>query len=312
MYNYSIIIPHKNIPELLERCLASIPQRDDVQVIVVDDSSDSAIVDFARFPGLGRPNTEVIFHKSEIGGVGGAGVARNVGIDAAKGRWLVFADADDFFHPEIVAMMDKYVDAEADIVFFRHDSVDSTTMEPVAINTSRNRFLEKFDRTGDEDEVRFMIWVPWGKFIRRSMVRTHGIKYDEVRFSGSQMFSVRTGYFAELILSDPTVAYCNVRRAGSLIHEGRTDWMAMSQRFDVDYRTALFLISVGEGRLFDSVVAERWKELSLLQRRGARRLLPMLREVCSTKEVRRVRFEEAMRRVLTFGFTGKKIKTPRG
>lgn len=299
MYNYSIIIPHKNIPELLERCLASIPQRDDVQVIVVDDSSDPAIVDFARFPGSGHPNTEVIFHKSEIGGAGGAGVARNVGIGAAKGRWLIFADADDFFHPEIVAMMDKYVDSDADLVFFRHDSVDSTTLEPVSINTSRNRYLAQFDRTGDEDDVRFMIWVPWGKFIKRSMVKAHEIKYDEVRFSGSQMFSVLTGYFAERILSDPTVAYCNVRRAGSLIHEGRTDWMAMSQRFDVDYRTALFLISVGEGRLFDRVVAGRWKELSLLHRRGARRLLPALREVCSTREVRRARFEEAMRRVLS-------------
>ena len=54
--NYSIIIPHKNIPQLLKRCLDSIPQRDDVQIIVVDDNSSSDIVDFANFPGyeIGR------------------------------------------------------------------------------------------------------------------------------------------------------------------------------------------------------------------------------------------------------------------
>ena len=40
--NYSIIIPHKNIPELLVRCLNSIPEREDIQVIVVDDCSDDA------------------------------------------------------------------------------------------------------------------------------------------------------------------------------------------------------------------------------------------------------------------------------
>lgn len=34
---YSIIIPHKNILKLLQRCLDSIPERDDVQVIIVDD-----------------------------------------------------------------------------------------------------------------------------------------------------------------------------------------------------------------------------------------------------------------------------------
>ena len=36
---YSFIIPHYNIPELLERCLNSIPEREDVEVLVVDDCS---------------------------------------------------------------------------------------------------------------------------------------------------------------------------------------------------------------------------------------------------------------------------------
>ena len=35
----TVIIPHFSIPDLLARCLDSIPQRDDVQVIVVDDHS---------------------------------------------------------------------------------------------------------------------------------------------------------------------------------------------------------------------------------------------------------------------------------
>ena len=40
-YTYSFIIPHKNCPNLLQRCVDSIPERDDVQVIVVDDNSDA-------------------------------------------------------------------------------------------------------------------------------------------------------------------------------------------------------------------------------------------------------------------------------
>ena len=38
--NYSIIIPHKNTPNLLQQCLDSIPYRDDIQIIVVDDNSE--------------------------------------------------------------------------------------------------------------------------------------------------------------------------------------------------------------------------------------------------------------------------------
>ena len=61
MINYSIIIPHKNIPNLLQRCLDSIPNREDVQIIVVDDNSDPNIVDFDKFPGLNRSHFEVNF-----------------------------------------------------------------------------------------------------------------------------------------------------------------------------------------------------------------------------------------------------------
>ncbi|MDR2475404.1 MAG: glycosyltransferase family 2 protein, partial [Bacteroidales bacterium] len=39
-FNYSIIIPHKDIPDLLRRCLDSIPYRNDLQIIIVDDNSN--------------------------------------------------------------------------------------------------------------------------------------------------------------------------------------------------------------------------------------------------------------------------------
>ena len=40
-YHYSIIIPHKNTPRLLERCLCSIPTWDEIQIIIIDDNSNS-------------------------------------------------------------------------------------------------------------------------------------------------------------------------------------------------------------------------------------------------------------------------------
>lgn len=41
-FNYTIIIPHYNIPSLLERCISSIPQRNDIQIIVIDDCSPNS------------------------------------------------------------------------------------------------------------------------------------------------------------------------------------------------------------------------------------------------------------------------------
>ena len=61
-FNYSFIIPHKNCPDLLQRCVDSIPERDDVQVIVVDDNSDNE-----KKPALKeRKNLQVIPLDAEI------------------------------------------------------------------------------------------------------------------------------------------------------------------------------------------------------------------------------------------------------
>ncbi len=57
---FSIIIPHHNIPDLLGRCLRSIPERDDIQVIVVDDNSTDADTYLERVPELGRKGVEFV------------------------------------------------------------------------------------------------------------------------------------------------------------------------------------------------------------------------------------------------------------
>lgn len=54
-------------PRLLERCLYSIPTWDEIQIIIIDDNSNSESVDFSHFPGNGRKNTEVLFTKEEKG-----------------------------------------------------------------------------------------------------------------------------------------------------------------------------------------------------------------------------------------------------
>lgn len=74
--NYSIIIPHKNSTKLLQRCLDSIPFRDDLEVIIVDDNSDPEVVDFDNFPGKERPNTIIIFSKEG----GRQGRVRNIAL----------------------------------------------------------------------------------------------------------------------------------------------------------------------------------------------------------------------------------------
>ena len=105
MFVYSIVIPHKNCVPLLQRCLNSIPQRDDIQVIVVDDVSDLTDSERSLMESFQSDRTRVVF-LTETKYAGGA---RNVGLSQAEGKWVVFSDSDDFFTPNAFEIMDDYV-----------------------------------------------------------------------------------------------------------------------------------------------------------------------------------------------------------
>ena len=137
---YSVIIPHYNSPDLLVRCLASIPEREDIQVIIVDDCSDPKKADFAHLPGRTRPYTEI--YRTPKGG--SAGRARNVALEYAKGKWLLFADADDYFEKNAWDILDAYADKEADIVFFGTTSRISDTGELANRQAHTMRLIQQY------------------------------------------------------------------------------------------------------------------------------------------------------------------------
>lgn len=185
MINYTIIVPHKNTPEYLQRCLDSIPVRDDVQVIVVDDNSNAEKVDFKNFPQWKGLYYEYYLTKEGKG----AGYARNVALQHAVGKWLLFVDADDFLLPGVDAIFDEYIDSNADIIFFRPKAVmlnDRKTRSTRA--DAYNLLIDDYFRTGDTNSIAIIWMSPWSKFVRRDI--TSGIKFEEIRYSNDNVFSV--------------------------------------------------------------------------------------------------------------------------
>lgn len=186
MINYSIIIPHYNRQDLLVRCLDSIPLRDDVEVIIVDDHSDPTIVDFEHFPGLDRLNTTCIFSDGTLGK--GPGYARNVGLEKARGKWVVFADSDDYFLPSINEMMDKHVSSENEVLYFRcsKEEADGTFCPSYdyideAVGLAIN---------GNEDQLLYYTPSPCAKFINRDYLNKNLIRFQEVTGGDDVIFSI--------------------------------------------------------------------------------------------------------------------------
>lgn len=92
----SIIIPTHNRPDLLPLAVQSALAQtvDDFEVIVVDDAS----TEFGELPS--DPRLRVIHLERSRGGAG----ARNVGTEAAKGRWITYLDDDDYIIPQMAEM----------------------------------------------------------------------------------------------------------------------------------------------------------------------------------------------------------------
>lgn len=210
--NYSFIIPHKNCPDLLQRCVDSIPERDDVQIIVVDDNSDSD-----KKPALKeRKNLQIIL--LDAAQSKGAGRARNVGLEHAKGKWLVFSDSDDFFVNNLSDFLDAYLNDSHDIIYFNVRECDCYDISKIYAGGNKDRIFKKYKETNNDIYLRVCYTEPWGKFIKRKVVTENNIYFQETMAHNDLLFSVKTGLMAGKVCLVDKPLYWYVTREGSIRH----------------------------------------------------------------------------------------------
>lgn len=244
-YFFTIIIPHKNIPSLLQRCLNSIPNRNDLQVIIVDDNSDSDKVDFNHFPGLNNPQCKVIFTKEGKG----AGYARNVALKEADSKWVLFADADDYYSENLNAFLDKYRDTDFQTVYFCNGTVSNDTLEPLDEDRFVDSLLKECEIKHDMGPLRYKSYAPWTKMTQLSLIKQHDLRYQEIKASNDSLFNVMVGRFADKFDIYKDVVYMRTIRRGSLAHTiSAANNLA---RLNCGYKVNEFLKKYAPERLYD-------------------------------------------------------------
>lgn len=244
----------------MQYCLDSIPVRDDVQVIVVDDNSDADKVDFEHFPQWKGTNYKCCLTKEGKG----AGYARNVGLEYAKGRWVLFVDADDFLLPGVGEIFDEEKDTEADIVFFRPKAVlleDRTT--PSKRVDVYNGFFDEYYRSGDEMALRCRWFSPWSRFFRLEMIRDNHIRFDEIKYSNDALFAVNTGTRAKKIAVRDEAYLCVTESKNSLTSNYLNKPGELKIRADAFFRSQL--VVHGHGYPVHESVAFRFLRSLLLE-----------------------------------------------
>jgi hypothetical protein len=151
---FSVIIPCKDVePKLVERALASVvdqtPPKDmNYEVILVDDQSDPAVHESLPPAYRGNPRIRIIRNSQNKG----LGLARNIGLEMARGACIFFLDADDYYAPDFVrslcGALERYDVVFSQMVIHRED--ENVYEWENYVNTA---VAELMKRNGDQGKV---------------------------------------------------------------------------------------------------------------------------------------------------------------
>ncbi|MBR3976887.1 MAG: glycosyltransferase family 2 protein [Bacteroidaceae bacterium] len=175
---FSIIIPvYNGVTNDLPICLDSIwnqPLDSSLyEVVCVDDCSTDNTRTYLKDEQLKHPNLKVIENERNIR----QGGSRNKGVRAAKGRYIIFIDQDDYYHKESIAQVYNHLKANKLEILI----VDCAYQHPgFESNKLQHNFPHREVMTGDEQIQRNSIpYAPWKFVFLRSLMIENGIFFAE-------------------------------------------------------------------------------------------------------------------------------------
>ena len=187
MISVSVIVPVYNAERYLERCVNSIFAQTftDYELILVDDGStdDSGKMcdDYAR----SNPQVCVIHQTNQ-----GVSAARQKGLDAASGQYVIFADPDDWVEPTMLEeLQEAAINNDADVVicdFWINNSEvtgDRKYQNPRALSSdSVLRQLILGELHG----------FTWNKLYRSSCLKKHNVAFPQgINYSEDLWFNCK-------------------------------------------------------------------------------------------------------------------------
>lgn len=213
----SVIIPVFNampyLVELMDSLIAQDLADEDYEIIVVDDgSTDEGPATLDNYA-LRCSNVRVIHQ----GNSGWPGLPRNVGLGAARGRYVFFADADDMLGAEALRRLADFAD--------EHDS-DIVVPKMVGLG-GRVVLPEVYVKTAvDADLELVLTTLSPQKLFRRSMLLDADIRFPEGKIRLEDGMMLARSYFTARrvsILADYDYYFLRARDDGNNISAGALD-----------------------------------------------------------------------------------------
>ena len=231
--DFSVIVPcWRGAIRFLPKLFDSIPERDGIEIIVVDNSQEPV-----KRGEIDSPRDIILLHSAPERHAGGS---RNDGIAVAKGKWLLFADADDYYTPDAFDIYYSKVDTDAEIVYTGMGGIYVDTGEPSDRGDRYAGMVHDYciGRV-DEHVLRYQFSSPCCKMVSHELVDRCSLRYDEIRANNDVFFSLTSGHYAKSIEAVDSITYIATVNRGSLTK--RRDFEAIRARLFANLHCNLFI-----------------------------------------------------------------------
>lgn len=217
---FSIIIPVYNGADFIIRCLKSIlPQHmsydPQYEVIVVDDASTDNTVQLIQ-DNIKSPNLKLI----QLPKNSRQGAARNRGVEIAKGKYILYLDADDFWKDGAISkMIETLKNSETELIMYDHERRNEETG-----NLISSMYYSKNPQNEMSGECYLkkaeIPWEPWLTAYKKSFLIEHNIRFAEnVRFEDTD-YVLKCCLLAKSVRYIPLNIVVYAHRTGSTVQIG--------------------------------------------------------------------------------------------
>lgn len=258
----SVIIPHYNLPrELLERCVASITTQKEIgnyEIIVVDDGSQTPPLWLESFF-TGHPVRLLSTAHA------GPGAARNHGIDTARGKYILFVDADDCLQADSLASCLEMLQIEQPDILRFHYRVCHNGMPPSRPPLTTNIKYGHIISGAMYMATKNLSGSPCTYFFKRETANRHNIRFTTNVYHEDEEFNTKLHYHANTLIESNAVIYNYCIRKESVTSNSNAEFE--KQRIDDLFSLLTRLVEFGK--------TEQQRSNSI-QRRALSRKLSML------------------------------------
>lgn len=178
MPEISVIIPVYNAEKYIARCLDALIQQTfrDIEVICIDDGSPDKcpqiLDDYAN-----KDSRIRVIHQPNAG----AGPARNKGLDAAAGKYIMFCDSDDWYEPTMCEFMrdtiEKHNVALVGTHAIFHAESRTQTKRVGSIGVIPNGLYKLNDFS-----ILALDGILWNKIFRKDVIDKYNIRLPELKY----------------------------------------------------------------------------------------------------------------------------------